>query len=161
MSYRTLYLFTENPQQRLALEQVVNAYRPTDSGVNLPLLGALVQPTRGKAAKLHSQIYGAVTSATGGPSPFLILPRSSTGSKTPLRLANSVGLIDEGYRGELIVCVDNHSDFEFAIPEGGLFFQLCAQDYVPFAKVDLVDSLNALPQPRDDRGAGGFGSTTS
>ena len=161
MSYRTLYLFTENPQQRLALEQVVNAYRPTDSGVNLPLLGAIVQPTKGKAAKLSSQIYGAVISATGGPSPFLILPRSSTGSKTPLRLANSVGLIDKGYRGELLVCVDNHSNNQFDIPEGGLFFQLCAQDFVPFAKVVLVDSLNALPQPRDDRGAGGFGSTTS
>jgi dUTP pyrophosphatase len=161
MSYRTLYLFTENPQQRAALQQVVNAYRPTDSGVNLPLLSAIVQPTRGKAAKLSSQIYGAANSATGGPSPFLILPRSSTGAKTPLRLANSVGLIDEGYRGELMVCVDNHSDFEFTIPDGGLFFQLCAQDYVPFAKVVLVDSLNALPQPRDNRGAGGFGSTTS
>ena len=161
MSYRTLFLFTENPQQRLALEQVVNAYRPTDSGVNLPLLYAEIPPTKGKAAKLSSHIYGACTSATGGPSPFLILPRSSTGSKTPLRLANSVGLIDEGYRGELLVCVDNHSNFDFIIPEGGLFFQLCAQDYVPFAKVVLVDSLNALPQPRDDRGAGGFGSTTS
>ena len=161
MSYRTLYLFTENPQQRLALEQVVNAYRPTDSGVNLPLLAAEIPPTYGKAAKLHSQIYGAAISATGGHSPFLILPRSSTGSKTPLRLANSVGLIDEGYRGELLVCVDNHSNNQFDIPEGGLFFQLCAQDFVPFAKVVLVDSLNALPQPRDDRGAGGFGSTTS
>ena len=161
MSYRTLYLFTENPQQRLALEQVVNAYRPTDSGVNLPLLAAEIPPTYGKAAKLSSQIYGAVISATGGPCPFLILPRSSTGSKTPLRLANSVGLIDEGYRGELLVCVDNHSSNQFNIPEGGLFFQLCAQDFVPFAKVVLVNSLNALPQPRDDRGAGGFGSTTS
>jgi dUTPase len=161
MSYRTLYLFTENPQQRLALQQVVNSYRPTDSGVNLPLLTAVVPTTKGKAAKLSSQIYGAVSSAVGGPSPFLILPRSSTGSKTPLRLANSVGLIDEGYRGELIVCVDNHSDFEFVIPEGGLFFQLCAQDYVPFVKVVLVDSLNDLPAPRDNRGAGGFGSTTS
>jgi dUTPase len=161
MSYRTLYLFTENPQQRLALQQVVNSYRPTDSGVNLPLLYAEVPSTKGKAAKLSSQIYGACISAMGGPSPFLILPRSSTGSKTPLRLANSVGLIDEGYRGELIVCVDNHSDFEFVIPEGGLFFQLCAQDYVPFVKVVLVDSLNDLPAPRDNRGAGGFGSTTS
>jgi dUTP pyrophosphatase len=161
MSYRTLYLFTENPQQRLALQQVVNSYRPTDSGVNLPLLYAEIPPTRGKAFKLSSQIYGACISAMGGPSPFLILPRSSTGSKTPLRLANSVGLIDEGYRGELIVCVDNHSDFEFVIPEGGLFFQLCAQDYVPFVKVVLVDSLNDLPAPRDNRGAGGFGSTTS
>jgi dUTP pyrophosphatase len=161
MFYRTLYLFTENPQQRLALQQVVNSYRPTDSGVNLPLLSAVVQPTKGKAAKLSSQIYGACISATGGPSPFLILPRSSTGSKTPLRLANSVGLIDEGYRGELLVCADNHSDFDFVIPEGGLFFQLCAQDFVPFAKVTLVDSLNDLPAPRDNRGAGGFGSTTS
>jgi len=161
MSHRVLYLFTENPQQRLALEQVVNSYRTTDSGVNLPLLAAVVPTTMGKAAKLSSQIYGAVTSAVSGPSPFLILPRSSTGSKTPLRLANSVGLIDEGYRGELLVCVDNHSNFDFIIPESGLFFQLCAQDYVPFAKVVLVDSLNALPQPRDDRGAGGFGSTTS
>ena len=161
MSYRTLYLFTENPQQRLALEQVVNAYRPTDSGVNLPLLAAEIPPTYGKAAKLSSQIYGAVKSATSGASPFLILPRSSTGSKTPLRLANSVGLIDEGYRGELLVCVDNHSDFQFVLPEGGLFFQLCSQDYIPFVKVVLVDSLNDLPPPRDNRGAGGFGSTTS
>ena len=110
---------------------------------------------------MSSQIYGAVKSATSGASPFLILPRSSTGSKTPLRLANSVGLIDEGYRGDLLVCVDNHSDFQFVLPEGGLFFQLCSQDYIPFVKVVLVDSLNDLPPPRDNRGAGGFGSTTS
>jgi len=159
--YRTLYLFTENPEQRIAIQQVINSYRPTDSGVNLPLLAAIVPPTKGKAAKLSSQIYGAVINALNGPNPFLILPRSSTGSKTPLRLANSVGLIDEGYRGELLVCVDNHSDFDFQIPAGGLFFQLCAQDYVPFAKVVLVDSLNDLPSARDTRGAGGFGSTTS
>ena len=146
--YRTLYLWSENPEQRNAIQQVINSYRSTDSGVNLPLLAAIVPPTKGKAAKLSSGIYGAVTNALNG-------------SKTPLRLANSVGLIDEGYRGELLVCVDNHSDFDFQIPQGGLFFQLCAQDYIPFAKVVLVDSLNDLPSARDTRGAGGFGSTTS
>ena len=31
------------------------------------------------------------------------MPRSSI-SKTPLRLANSIGLIDGGYRGELMLC---------------------------------------------------------
>ena len=159
--YRTLYLFTEDPEQRNALQQVINSYRSTDSGVNLPLHYAVIPPTKGKAAKLSSGIYGAVINALNGPNPFLILPRSSTGSKTPLRLANSVGLIDEGYRGELLVCVDNHSDFEFVLPEGGLYFQLCAQDYIPFAKVVLVDSLDDLPSARDTRGAGGFGSTTS
>jgi len=161
MSFRTLYLWSGDEEQRNALQHVINSYRPTDSGVNLPLLAAVVPPTKGKAAKLSSQIYGAVINALNGPNPFLILPRSSTGSKTPLRLANSVGLIDEGYRGELLVCVDNHSDFDFQIPAGGLYFQLCAQDYVPFAKVVLVDSLNDLPAARDSRGAGGFGSTTT
>ena len=161
MAYRTLYLFTENVEQRVAIEKGIASYRPTDSGFNLPLLYKIVQPTKGKAARLNSLITGCVISATGGPSPFLILPRSSTGSKTPLRLANSVGLIDAGYRDELLVCVDNISDFEFIVPEGGLFFQLCAQDFIPFAKVVLVDSMNDLPVAPDNRGAGGFGSTTT
>ena len=37
--------------------------------------------------------------------PFLLMARSSI-SKTPLRLSNSVGLIDAGYRGEIIAAVD-------------------------------------------------------
>jgi len=161
MAYRTLYLCTEHVEQKAALKKGIASYRPTDSGFNLPLLGAVVPPTKGKAARLNSLIAGCVVSATEGPSPFLILPRSSTGSKTPLRLANSVGLIDAGYRGELLVCVDNVSDFDFIVPEGGLFFQLCAQDYVPFGKVVLVESTLYLPAAPDTRGAGGFGSTTS
>jgi dUTP pyrophosphatase len=37
---------------------------------------------------------------------FYIYPRSSTGSKTTLRLANSVGIIDSGYRGDLMAVFD-------------------------------------------------------
>ena len=37
----------------------------------------------------------------GKPSGFYVYPRSSI-SKTPLRLANQVGIIDSGYRGPLI-----------------------------------------------------------
>ena len=37
------------------------------------------------------------------------MPRSSI-SKTPLRMSNSVGLIDGGYRGEIMASVDNISD---------------------------------------------------
>ena len=39
----------------------------------------------------------------------MIFPRSSTGAKTTLRLSNSVGIIDSGYRGELGVLFDNTS----------------------------------------------------
>ena len=38
--------------------------------------------------------------------PYLLMPRSSI-AKTPLRLCNSIGLIDAGYRGEIMAVVDN------------------------------------------------------
>ena len=38
---------------------------------------------------------------------FYVYPRSSI-SKTPLRMANSVGIIDSGYRGNLKFAVDAH-----------------------------------------------------
>ena len=45
---------------------------------------------------------------------YYLFPRSSI-SKTPLRLANSIGLIDGGYRGELVGMVDNIYDKDFHI----------------------------------------------
>ena len=51
---------------------------------------------------------------------YYLYSRSSTGSKTPLRLSNSVGIIDSGYRGNIKACFDNinNSDFE---PESNEF----------------------------------------
>ena len=48
----------------------------------------------------------------GKPTAYYLYPRSSMGSKTPLRLSNSVGIIDAGYRGNIIGVVDNISDRE-------------------------------------------------
>jgi len=42
----------------------------------------------------------------GSPTAFYIYPRSSI-SKTPLRLANSVGIVDSGYRGNIMIALDN------------------------------------------------------
>ena len=85
--------------------------------------------------------------------PFYIYPRSSIG-KTPLRLANSVGIIDAQYRGNLIVQVDNISSESYTIQKGQRLFQICSQDLTPFRSVKIVDSLlNTL------RGAKGIGST--
>ena len=42
-------------------------------------------------------------------------------SKTPLRMSNSIGLIDGGYRGELKVYVDNISDDPFELKKGNRF----------------------------------------
>lgn len=83
----------------------------------------------------------------------MILPRSSIGAKTPLRLSNSVGLIDSGYRGELGILYDNTSDSNYDIRKGDRIAQLLVMPSYRF-KAQVVDSLED-----SDRGASGFGST--
>jgi dUTP pyrophosphatase len=89
---------------------------------------------------------------TASPKPFYVYPRSSL-SKTSLRLANSVGIIDSGYRGNILVAVDNIRDKPFQLRRGTRLFQICAPDLSPLS-VKLVNSLD-----KTVRGAGGFGST--
>ena len=88
----------------------------------------------------------------------LLFPRSSV-SKTGLSLANSVGVIDSGYRGEIILKYRFHKNFKVATrnnPQVG----------------DRVGQLMIIPHPKvefkevselsnTDRGSGGFGSTGS
>jgi len=89
---------------------------------------------------------------TSEPVSFLMLPRSSI-SKTPLRMSNSVGLIDAGYRGEIMAVVDNISDHDYIVSEGSRLFQIVNAELKPFDKV-AEDNLSET-----DRGDGGFGST--
>jgi dUTP pyrophosphatase len=83
----------------------------------------------------------------------LIIPRSSIGAKTSLRLSNSVGLIDSGYRGELGVLYDNTSDNDTFIKKGDRVAQLLVMPSYRF-KAKVVESLED-----SERGSGGFGST--
>lgn len=83
---------------------------------------------------------------------YYMYPRSSI-SKTPLRLANSVGIIDSGYRGELMAVVDNQSAQDYVISRGQRLFQVCAGDLSPILKVKFCE-LDTT-----QRGEGGFGST--
>ena len=83
----------------------------------------------------------------------MLLPRSSI-SKTPLRLSNSVGLIDSGYRGVIQAPVDNISDEDYVIEEGTRLFQIVNSPLETFKDIEIVDTLGDT-----DRGEGGFGST--
>ena len=83
----------------------------------------------------------------------MILPRSSIGAKTPLRLSNSVGLIDSGYRGELGILYDNTSDEDYHINQGDRIAQLLVMPNYRF-KAKVVDIL-----ADSDRGEGGFGAS--
>ena len=83
----------------------------------------------------------------------MILPRSSMGTKTPLRLSNSVGLIDSGYRGELGVVYDNISDEDYCINGGDRIAQLLVMPSYRF-KANVVETLED-----SDRGETGFGDS--
>lgn len=83
----------------------------------------------------------------------LIFPRSSIGSKTPLRLSNSVGIIDEEYRGPLGVLYDNVSDSDVTFKQGDRIAQMLVMPSYKF-KGKQVTEL-----PPSSRGEGGFGST--
>jgi len=85
---------------------------------------------------------------------YYLYPRSSI-SKTPLRLANSVGIIDSGYRGNLMAVVDNISKEHFQIQRGQRLFQICGR-YLEPIHLTLVEELSD-----SERGNGGFGSTGS
>ena len=84
-----------------------------------------------------------------------IRPRSGLSLKTPLRIPNSPGTIDAGYRDELGIIVQNSSAQEsFTIKQGERIAQMVLQR-VPYIKWQQVDSVNAIGE---DRG-GGFGSS--
>jgi dUTP pyrophosphatase len=147
-----LYIYVMNHELYELMMDILNTRRRTDSGVDIPMLAEKVTNL------LHTFGFGIKIAAmkNGNPAPCLLLPRSSL-SGTPLRLANSIGLIDAGYRGELKAKVDVLS--EFHVPHAARYFQICAHDVMPWDDIVIVPNENSLPQAPDNRGAGGFGST--
>jgi dUTP pyrophosphatase len=85
---------------------------------------------------------------------YYLYPRSSI-SKTPFRLANSVGIIDAGYRGNLMAMIDNISNEVQTIQKGTRLFQICGR-YLEPVHLELVEELTET-----ERGNDGFGSTGS
>lgn len=89
---------------------------------------------------------------------YYLYSRSSTPVKTPLRLANSVGIIDSGYRGNIKAVFDNKFlEQEYTIKNGERLAQICPPNLEYPMKIEIVDSLDKLGKTK--RGAGGFGST--
>jgi dUTPase len=91
------------------------------------------------------------------PQAYYLYPRSSI-VKTPIRLSNSVGIIDSGYRGEITAFVDKLDTQvdSFFVRAMDRYFQICHPSLMPF-KVVMVDTKEELGIT--ERGDGGFGST--
>ena len=83
---------------------------------------------------------------------YQLVPRSSIW-RTPIRQANSIGIIDAGYRGRIMVPVDNHSGQDYRVKQGERLFQIVHPSLQPI-HVEIVDELT-----KSERGERGFGST--
>jgi dUTP pyrophosphatase len=90
--------------------------------------------------------------------PFYTYARSSM-SKTPLRLANNQGIIDAGYRGNLISMFDvvHNGGEDYWGNKYDRYIQICAPSLMPV----VVEVVNSVAELGDDtsRGDGAFGST--
>ena len=124
-----------------------NHFHDGDAGLDLFVIRKQIIRS-GETSLIHLQI--ACESEQNNH--YLLMARSSI-SKTPLRLCNSVGLIDGGYRGEIIAAVDNVKTFQYTVEPGQRLFQLVAMDGDPI-HFELVDELSET-----SRGSDGFGST--
>lgn len=82
-----------------------------------------------------------------------IVPRSGLSIKKGLRLANSIGIIDSDYRGDIIVALHNDSEEDRFIRSGERIAQLII---IPYMNVDfnIVEKLEET-----ERGDGSLGST--
>jgi dUTPase len=151
----TLYIQTDNYQVRQMLLNMVTSRRSTDSGFDIPMLVETVEQNPNFSLHTFNLRIRVAATNHGNPMPCLLLPRSSL-AVTPYRMANSIGLIDQGYRGEVKAKVDVNEPGQHVVQQGSRLFQICQHNFLPWDSVEIVDQL---PDANDNRGSGGFGST--
>jgi len=146
---KTLYVYVEDQELRNKYA-CMNETRNGDSGFDVfnP-----EQKHMDKTTKVNFKIKCAMMDERRNSLPFYLYLRSSM-SKTNIRLANSVGIIDKGYRGDICAYFDVLREDTLELYQRPI--QLCASD-LSFFNVVLVDDFE--PFAHTLRGEQGFGST--
>lgn len=85
----------------------------------------------------------------------LVYARSGLAAKKGLAPANKVGVIDADYRGEIMVCLHNHSGSTQTVAAGERIAQMVIAPFLT-CEYEETDELSETV-----RGEGGFGSTGS
>jgi dUTP pyrophosphatase len=125
------------------------AQHPGDAGLDLcSAIDVVVEP--GERVMIPTGVAVAIPDGHAG----LVLPRSGLASKHGLTMANAPGLIDAGYRGE-VICAAVNLDREEAVKIliGDRIAQLVVVA-LPDVEPGWVEEL-----PESHRGERGFGST--
>lgn len=140
----------KSPQPSQYIDSGFDLFTPNKTTVN-----------PGLSVKLNMGINCSMTfnneNGINEPCGYYLYPRSSMGSKTPLRLSNSIGLIDSGYRGDLIAVVDNLGG-TYEVTKGMRLVQICPSD-LRYPIYPCIVTSEEMLSFKTTRGKGGFGST--
>ena len=167
----TLYLYVDGVYKTLREKYMDAANKHNDKVDNSPYPDSgfdLYQPKKIRLVPINPvllEIYScdmkvkAAMYEGAQPVGYYMYPRSSI-SNTPLRLANSVGIIDSGYRGNLGAKFDHKEGWVgWESEDYHRLLQICSGSLKPF-RVVIVDTVEELNKYGDtERGEGGFGST--
>lgn len=133
------------PQYATQYSAAFDLYACTDSAIEIPPLRVKLIP-----AGIQINMMSVIEACAG-----IILPRSGNGHKRGMILGNGSGLIDEDYRGELMVSVWNRNPDEYLKIDS--MERIAQFVIVPIIRANfvVVDEF----KDKTARGAGGFGST--
>jgi dUTP pyrophosphatase len=137
-----------------------NDYNNDNAGIDLYVPETVTYENNGAVFFLDHHVICRMTrtneNGTETPISYYLYPRSSM-SKTPFRLANSVGIIDAGYRGNIIAALDYIRGYPYQLEKGQRIVQICAPTLEPIRLVicDNKDEMDMNTQ----RSSGGFGSS--
>jgi dUTP pyrophosphatase len=160
-----LRLYTDNMDLKLAYLDLIEKRNAKmkqsldflDAGFDLLAPKNMIIESESKSIKFDHEIKCSAFFKTNNYEYFTgyyLYPRSSI-SKTKLRLANSVGIIDAGYRGNLIAAFDSLGGE--SVNKFDRLVQICGPNLCPIV-VKIVEDIKDLSQITE-RGEGGFGST--
>ena len=140
----------ELPIRRLRPDAVVpgRAYSG-DAGLDLSSCER-VELAPGERALVPTGLAVAIPEGYAG----FVQPRSGLATKHGISIVNTPGLVDSGYRGELLVNLVNTDKREAFVVEPGM--RIAQLVILPVPELDLVE-VDELPE--SERGVRGFGSS--
>jgi dUTP pyrophosphatase len=140
----------ELPIQRLRPDAVVpgRAYSG-DAGLDLSSCER-VELAPGERALVPTGLAVAIPEGYAG----FVQPRSGLAAKHGVSIVNTPGLVDSGYRGELLVNLVNTDKSESFVVEPGM--RIAQLVILPIPELELIE-VDELPE--SERGVRGFGSS--
>lgn len=129
--------------------------RQGDAGLDLSSRIDVTIPPAGGRFVVATGIAIALPEGHAG----FVLPRSGTAARSGVSIVNTPGLIDSGYRGEVLVTLLNTDPVEpFVVRRGDRIAQLVVLP-IPHVHIVISDELPLSPGGEAARGEGGHGSS--